>query len=35
MTDNNTVENKAQAKKESTENKSEETKFVNILPVWD
>lgn len=28
MTDNNTVENKAQAKKESTENKSEETKFV-------
>ena len=28
MADNNTVENKAQAKKESTENKSEETKFV-------
>ena len=28
MADNNTVENKAQAKKESTENKSDETKFV-------
>ena len=28
MSDNNTVENKAQAKKESTENKSGETKFV-------
>ena len=28
MSDNNTVENKAQAKKESTENKSDETKFV-------
>ena len=28
MADNNTVENKAQAKKESTENKSEKTKFV-------
>ena len=28
MADNNSVENKAQAKKESTENKSDETKFV-------
>ena len=28
MADNNTVENKAQAKKESTENKSDETKFI-------
>mgnify|MGYP000937612186 CR=1 FL=1 len=28
MADNNTVENKAQAKKENTENKSDETKFV-------
>lgn len=28
MADNNTVENKTQAKKESTENKSGETKFV-------
>lgn len=28
MADNNTVENKAQSKKESTENKSDETKFV-------
>mgnify|MGYP000843656875 CR=1 FL=1 len=28
MADNNTVENKTQAKKESTENKSDETKFV-------
>ena len=28
MADNDSVENKAQAKKESTENKSEETKFV-------
>lgn len=28
MADNNTVENKAQAKKESTKNKSDETKFV-------
>lgn len=28
MADNNTVENKAQAKKENTENKSGETKFV-------
>lgn len=28
MTDNNTVENKIQAKKENTENKSDETKFV-------
>ena len=28
MADNNTVENKAQAKKESTENKPDETKFV-------
>lgn len=28
MADNNTVENKVQAKKESTENKSDETKFV-------
>ena len=28
MVDNNTVENKMQAKKESTENKSNETKFV-------
>lgn len=28
MTDNNTVENKTQAKKENTENKLDETKFV-------
>lgn len=28
MADNNTVENKIQAKKENTENKSDETKFV-------
>lgn len=28
MADNNTVENKAQTKKESAENKSDETKFV-------
>lgn len=28
MADNNTVENKTQAKKENTENKSDETKFV-------
>lgn len=28
MADNNTVENKAQVKKESAENKSDETKFV-------
>lgn len=28
MADNNTIENKAQAKKESTENKSDETKFA-------
>lgn len=28
MADNNTVENKIQAKKENTENKSGETKFV-------
>lgn len=28
MADNNTVENKAQAKKESTGNKSDETKFI-------
>lgn len=28
MADNNTVENKAQAKKENTENKSDETKFA-------
>ena len=28
MADNNTIENEAQAKKENTENKSDETKFV-------
>nr|DAJ28799.1 MAG TPA: hypothetical protein [Caudoviricetes sp.] len=28
MADNNTVENKAQTKKESAENKSDETKFI-------
>lgn len=28
MADNNTVENKTQAKKENTGNKSDETKFV-------
>lgn len=28
MADNNTVENETQAKKESTENKSDKTKFV-------
>ena len=28
MADNNTVENEAQAKKESTENKLDKTKFV-------
>ena len=28
MADNNTVENNTQAKKENTENKSDETKFV-------
>lgn len=28
MADNNTVENKAQTKKESAENKSDETKFA-------
>lgn len=28
MADNNTVENKTQTKKENTENKSDETKFV-------
>lgn len=28
MADNNTVENKTQAKKENTENKSDETKFA-------